>query len=167
MESNDCIITQQFFAEYHKIKTELVNICSKLGGEAPPAETLKQILRGLHTIKGNLQLMELGALAKIVHAVEDQWVLLDEGKQGYTPQLAQALLDALDRVLLAAKISLGVEIQPAVAETVDCMPLLMELNRYADTPELQGVAVQLNTALQQLYSNFQKHSVRLDGNIQE
>jgi len=66
--------------------------------EKAPGDTglLNDLFRQVHTLKGNCGLFEFKALEHVVHAGEDLLDRIRSGRQRYNPEIADALLDAMD-----------------------------------------------------------------------
>jgi len=66
--------------------------------ERDPAnrELLNDLFREVHTLKGNCGLFDFAALEHLVHAGEDVLDGVRSGRFGYSPELADVLLDAMD-----------------------------------------------------------------------
>ncbi|WKB56101.1 chemotaxis protein CheA [Eleftheria terrae] len=66
--------------------------------ERNPADAalLNDLFRLVHTLKGNCGLFEFKPLERVVHAGEDLLDRVRQGKLPYGPELADALLDAMD-----------------------------------------------------------------------
>ncbi len=64
------------------------------------AELLNDLFRAVHTLKGNCGLFEFKALERVVHAAEDLLDRVRSGAMAYHPDLADALLQAMDHAVI-------------------------------------------------------------------
>lgn len=66
-------------------------------------ESVASLFRALHTIKGDAAICRFELGVRIAHPIESLLVRLREGRLGFTPLLAEAILLALDRLELAVE----------------------------------------------------------------
>ncbi|MBN2232888.1 MAG: chemotaxis protein CheA [Deltaproteobacteria bacterium] len=93
-------LLEQFIQESRDF---LQGIGAKLIGleDAPDsAELMTELFRLVHTLKGNSGLFEFPEMTRVLHAGEDLMDAVRDGRVGYSPTLADQLLDAMDFVAL-------------------------------------------------------------------
>ncbi len=64
--------------------------------KSPGAESLDDVFRAVHTLKGTSGLFEIAPLTHLVHAAEDLLVEVRAGKLVLEPAIVDGLLDSLD-----------------------------------------------------------------------
>jgi two-component system chemotaxis sensor kinase CheA len=89
-------LLRQFLAEAH----ELVQSMSEtvLGLERSPTDRqqLDGLFRSVHSLKGNSGLFDFPEISRVLHAAEDLMSALRERGVAFSPEIANALLDAVD-----------------------------------------------------------------------
>ena len=125
-------LLEQFLSEGRDF---LQGISEKLMAlEAAPADAglINELFRLVHTFKGNSGLFSFPELTRVLHAGEDLMDAVRNGRLGYSRDLADRLLDAMDFVLgLCDEIEAREELSPGHAG---------EANRLAERLTLRTTA---------------------------
>ncbi len=96
MSINTSELLEQFTLEARECLEVVGQRLLDLEREPSNPELLHNLFRQVHTLKGNCGLFEFKALELLAHAGEDLLDRVRNGGQPYTPQLADALLNAMD-----------------------------------------------------------------------
>ncbi|NOX54587.1 MAG: hypothetical protein GXP27_09150 [Planctomycetes bacterium] len=95
-----------FMNEFREESQELIATITEglLRLEQAPSDsdTLREIARAVHTLKGNARLMGLDRINAIAHRLENLLVSVRDGQLEFSPEMADLILDALDQVTTAA-----------------------------------------------------------------
>lgn len=96
---------ETYLQEAEDLLAEIEQAALTLGGENSPAETIHQLFRAFHTIKGSGAMFGMERVAGFTHHVETALDRVREGVIPVTPKLAELVLAAQDhiRLLLAAE----------------------------------------------------------------
>lgn len=96
MSMNTSELLEQFTLEARDCLEVVGQRLLDLEREPANAEMINDLFRQVHTLKGNCGLFEFKALERVVHAGEDLLDRVRNGRMAYTPELADALLNAMD-----------------------------------------------------------------------
>ena len=91
-------LLQQFLSEARDFLQGIGEKLMQLEGAADDALLMGELFRLVHTLKGNCGLFDFPEMLRVLHAAEDLMVVVRDGARAYDPQLADALLDAMDFV---------------------------------------------------------------------
>ena len=127
---------KMFLARFVEEAREHVNSLNDglVGLEKNPGdrETINNIFRSAHTIKGSAKMMKLTPIAEVSHKLEDVLGALRDGRISYSGNLWDLLFKALDSVSgMIANVADGVEI------SADNAALCEELGKAAEGAEVQ------------------------------
>jgi chemotaxis protein histidine kinase CheA len=119
-------ILQDFLVEAAEIVEQLGEQLVDLEQHAGDAELLNAIFRGFHTIKGGAGFLGIGPLVATCHCAEDVFNSLRQGQRVLTPDLMDAILQALDKVnAMMDALRAGESVEPA---DPDLLERLTEVN---------------------------------------
>ena len=105
---------RQFFRdEAHEHLEKIIGTLSSLGGEAPDPETLGELLRVTHLLKGSAGTVGMSDFADAAHRLEDALARARTGELRWSAQLAESVVELIDALL--AHVSAG-ESPAAAAE---------------------------------------------------
>jgi len=96
MSMNTSELLEQFTLEARDCLEVVGQRLLDLEREPANTEMINDLFRQVHTLKGNCGLFEFKALERVVHAGEDLLDRVRNGRMAYTPELADALLNAMD-----------------------------------------------------------------------
>lgn len=91
-------ILQDFLVEAGEILEQLSEQLVDLEQNPDDADLLNAIFRGFHTVKGGAGFLQLDALVNCCHSAENVFDTLRNRKRRVTPELMDAVLQALDNV---------------------------------------------------------------------
>lgn len=91
-------ILQDFLVEAAEILDLLGEQLVDLEQQPQDGELLNAIFRGFHTVKGGAGFLAIGPLVDTCHRAEDVFNILRQGQRAVTPDLMDAILQALDLV---------------------------------------------------------------------
>jgi two-component system chemotaxis sensor kinase CheA len=91
-------IVQEFVTETNEALVVLDKELVKFEREPENAESLGQIFRIMHTIKGTCGFLGLGRLERVAHAGEDVLGKFRDGVLGVSPEAVTLILQCLDRI---------------------------------------------------------------------
>lgn len=91
-------LLQQFLAESAESLQAIGEKLMQLEAQPDSDELMTELFRLVHTLKGNSGLFEYPELTRVLHAAEDLMDAVRNGKVGYSRQMADQLLDAMDFV---------------------------------------------------------------------
>ena len=107
-------ILQDYLVEAAEIVEQLGEQLVDLEQHAGDAELLNAIFRGFHTIKGGAGFLEIHPLVETCHCAEDVFNGLRQGQRALTPDLMDAILQALDKVnAMMDALRAGEAVEPA------------------------------------------------------
>ena len=96
-----------FMGQFREEAKELIEAITQglLALEKSPndADTLEEIARAAHTLKGSARLMGLEQINRLTHRLEDMLVAVRDGELAFTAQMADLIFEALDRVSTGAE----------------------------------------------------------------
>ena len=119
-------ILQDFLVEAAEIVEQLGEQLVDLEQHAGDAELLNAIFRGFHTIKGGAGFLGIDPLVATCHCAEDVFNSLRQGQRVLTPDLMDAILQALDKVnAMMDALRAGEAVEPA---DPDLLERLTEVN---------------------------------------
>ncbi len=90
---------QVFFAECEELLTRMEEALLELETSSAPAETINEIFRAAHTIKGSAGLFGFDALVAFTHQVESLLDGMREGRIVPSPEKVELLLRSRDHIL--------------------------------------------------------------------
>jgi two-component system chemotaxis sensor kinase CheA len=90
---------QVFFAECEELLTRMEEALLELETSSAPAETINEIFRAAHTIKGSAGLFGFDALVAFTHQVESLLDGMREGRIAPSPDKVELLLRSRDHIL--------------------------------------------------------------------
>jgi two-component system chemotaxis sensor kinase CheA len=96
MSMNTSELLEQFTLEARDCLEVVGQRLLDLEHEPTNTEMINDLFRQVHTLKGNCGLFEFKPLERVVHAGEDLLDRVRNGRMAYTPELADALLNAMD-----------------------------------------------------------------------
>ena len=109
-------LLQQFLAESAESLQAIGKKLMELEVRPDSDELLTELFRLVHTLKGNSGLFEYPELTRVLHAAEDLMDAVRNSKVGYSRQMADQLLDAMDFVsILCDEIELNERIDASYA----------------------------------------------------
>jgi two-component system chemotaxis sensor kinase CheA len=116
MEFDNELLLRTFVSEGEEILSEMEEALLTLEQRPKDGETIRDILRGAHTLKGNAACLGLEALAAVMHRIEDFLQRLHEGEAEVDQITVTQLLTFVDaiRESVAAAAS-GRDVVPEVA----------------------------------------------------
>ncbi|MEQ1439311.1 chemotaxis protein CheA [Fontimonas sp. SYSU GA230001] len=122
--------------------TEAGELVQRLGGQLIELESrpedkglLNDIFRAFHTVKGGAGFLELRELVELCHAAEDVFNALRAGKRGISPELMDAVLQALDHVqAMMDAVAARAELTPAPPELLHTLHQLAQAAPAAPPP---------------------------------
>lgn len=91
-------VVREFLLETHENLAQLDLDLVKLETDANDAETISRVFRTLHTVKGTAGFLGLSKLQAVGHAAENLLTKLRAKELHYSPEIASALLSAIDAV---------------------------------------------------------------------
>jgi two-component system chemotaxis sensor kinase CheA len=91
-------ILQQFLSESRDFLQSISEKLLKLEKAPGDAELMSDLFRSVHTLKGNSGLFEFPEMSRVLHAAEDLMSVVRDGRLGFSQELADRLLDAMDFV---------------------------------------------------------------------
>jgi two-component system chemotaxis sensor kinase CheA len=101
----------------------------------PSHETVNQLFRAFHTIKGSAGVCGLDAIVDFTNHIENQLDLVRDGKIAVTPALVDLVLRSEDQIAAL----LGVEQGEAPPDPASTEKLVADLCAYAGLPMVHGV----------------------------
>ncbi|GAA4423984.1 chemotaxis protein CheA [Acidovorax lacteus] len=96
MTTNQNELIEQFTLEARDLLLTIGERLLQVERAPQDAALLNDLFRQVHTLKGNCGLFEFAALESVVHAAEDLLDRVRSQEMAYSPQLADAILDAMD-----------------------------------------------------------------------
>ncbi|MCW7541088.1 Hpt domain-containing protein, partial [Aquabacterium sp. A7-Y] len=93
---NTAELLDQFVTEARECLEAIGERLLEVERDPTDSALLNDLFRLVHTLKGNCGLFEFQALERVVHAGEDLLDRVRHGQLTYGPELADALLDAMD-----------------------------------------------------------------------
>lgn len=75
-----------------------------LDRDAGDADTLNQVFRSAHTIKGSARMLKLAAISDTAHSMEDVLGAMRDGGLGYAPALGKVLYRAVDAIAVLVQL---------------------------------------------------------------
>ena len=93
-------ILQQFLSEARDFLQNISEKLLKLEKTPGDAELMSDLFRSVHTLKGNSGLFDFPEMSRVLHAAEDLMSVVRDGGLGFSQELADRLLDAMDFVAL-------------------------------------------------------------------
>ena len=96
MSTDDDDLLPQFALEARALLAEASAELLALEQNPQDAACINRLFRGLHTLKGSSGLFTLPPLTRLLHATEDVFQAMREGKMTLTPQATDQLFGALD-----------------------------------------------------------------------
>ncbi len=104
-------LLEQFMSEARDVLQGISEKLMQLEAEPNSRETINELFRLVHTLKGNSGLFEFPEMTRVLHAGEDLMDAVRDGRVNYSQMLADRLLDAMDFVnLLLDEIEINGEI---------------------------------------------------------
>ena len=91
-------VIREFLLETHENLAQLDLDLVQLEKDPGGTETIARVFRTLHTVKGTAGFLGLPKLQAVAHASENLLTRLRSGEMVYTPEIASALLAAVDAV---------------------------------------------------------------------
>lgn len=150
-------LIQDFFTEFDSLYQQIKQDLDKLNRTEPALqqELINALFRGIHTIKGNLQLVKLNETAKSIHELEENLVPIRAKQEKYTPQIGANILTTLEQTYLSAKQQLQPDnavdskqnFNSEIAHAAEAKILAL-VNEFADLlhtqPNLMSAIIELN-----------------------
>lgn len=93
-------LLEQFLSEAREVLQGISEKLMQLESEPNSRDTINELFRLVHTLKGNSGLFEFPEMTRVLHAGEDLMDAVRDGRVGYSQLLADRLLDAMDFVNL-------------------------------------------------------------------
>ncbi len=93
-------LVEQFVVEARELLQGISEQILALEARPEDSEAVHELFRLMHTLKGNSGLVEAPAMTRVLHVAEDLVGAVRDGRQPFTRELADALLEALDFVAL-------------------------------------------------------------------
>ncbi|SHK12868.1 chemotaxis protein CheA [Rhodothermus profundi] len=93
-------LVEQFVIEARELLQGISEQILTLEAQPDHAEAMHELFRLVHTLKGNSGLVEAPAMTRVLHVAEDVIGAVREGRQTFSRDLADALLEAFDFVAL-------------------------------------------------------------------
>jgi two-component system chemotaxis sensor kinase CheA len=110
-------LLEQFLSESREFSQSIGEKLMQLEEAPANQETMAELFRLVHTLKGNSGLFSFPEMTRVLHAGEDLLGMVRDGRSGYSRELADRLLDAMDFVLvLCADIEATESIDPSRAQ---------------------------------------------------
>ncbi|MGD8956201.1 MAG: Hpt domain-containing protein, partial [Chromatiaceae bacterium] len=120
-------ILQDFLVEAAEIAEQLGEQLVDLEQHAGDAELLNAIFRGFHTIKGGAGFLEIDPLVETCHCAEDVFNSLRQGQRTLTPDLMDAILQALDKInAMMLALRAGEAVEPADSALLQRLAMVSE-----------------------------------------
>jgi chemosensory pili system protein ChpA (sensor histidine kinase/response regulator) len=88
---NENAETWEYFAPEAKEHLEIIHSLLERGGEAESEETIVQLFRSTHTLKGSAYMVGFAPMGLLAHRLEDVMSAVRDGGRPYTPEIAEAL----------------------------------------------------------------------------
>ncbi len=122
-------ILQDFLVEAAEIVEQLGEQLVDLEQRPGDADLLNAIFRGFHTIKGGAGFLGIDPLVKTCHRAEDVFNILRQGQHALTPDLMDAILQALDEVnVMMDVLRAGESVEPADPDLLQRLEHLIGVN---------------------------------------
>jgi chemosensory pili system protein ChpA (sensor histidine kinase/response regulator) len=83
--------TWEYFAPEAKEHLEIIHSLLEQGSNAESEETLVQLFRSTHTLKGSAYMVGFAPMGLLAHRLEDVMSAVRDGGRPYTPEIAEAL----------------------------------------------------------------------------
>lgn len=91
-------LLQAFLSEARELLEQIASLSLALEQQGQDADTLNELFRAVHTLKGASGLFEVPPLIQVVHAAEDVLSQVRDGEHTLNPDDMDLLLDAMDQV---------------------------------------------------------------------
>jgi two-component system chemotaxis sensor kinase CheA len=91
-------LLQQFLSESRDFLQSISQNLLRLEKVPGDAEVMGDLFRSVHTLKGNSGLFDFPEMSRVLHAAEDLMSVVRDGRLGFSQELADRLLDAMDFV---------------------------------------------------------------------
>jgi two-component system chemotaxis sensor kinase CheA len=91
-------LLEQFLSEGRDCLQGIGEKLMQLENRPGDAELMTELFRLVHTLKGNSGLFEFPEMTRVLHAGEDLMDAVRNGRMGFSPEIADQLLDAMDFV---------------------------------------------------------------------
>ena len=109
-------LLEQFLIEARDLLESTANKLMQLENTPDNAETINELFRLVHTLKGNSGLFAFPEMTTLLHAGEDLLGMVRSGQAAYSRELADSLLEAMDFVgVLCGDIESSQHIDPSRA----------------------------------------------------
>jgi two-component system chemotaxis sensor kinase CheA len=93
-------LLEQFLSEARDFLQGIAEKLMQLENDPGSSTLMNDLFRMVHTLKGNSGLFEFPEMTRVLHAGEDLLDMVRDGRVGYSQELADRLLDAMDFVNL-------------------------------------------------------------------
>ncbi|MDO9140819.1 MAG: Hpt domain-containing protein, partial [Methylobacter sp.] len=93
-------LLEQFLAEARDFLQGIAEKLMQLENDPNSTVVMNELFRLVHTLKGNSGLFEFPEMTRVLHAGEDLLDAVRDGRVGYSQELTDRLLDAMDFVNL-------------------------------------------------------------------
>lgn len=143
-------LLEQFFAEARDALEGIATKLMELESAPHDVELMTQLFRLVHTLKGNSGLFDFPEMTRVLHAGEDLMDAVRHQRVGYSQELADRLLNAMDFVgMLCDEAESGKPLEAAVSrQAMQLAESLRELIRSNALPE-EGAEAQTPAAPQE------------------
>lgn len=131
----------QFLSESRDLLEQIGASLLALEKSPDDAAQVDELFRAVHTLKGNSGLFpEYMAFTRLVHAGEDVLVDVREGARGFSSDIADRLLDAMDLIaVMLDSIEAEGDISPATRECAEAQASALRALRAGDQPPVRIV----------------------------
>ena len=92
-------VTDSFISEVTELLDNIRQNTARLKNDSDDTEALKDILRNLHTIKGNSRMLDYSIIEKLSHALEDVYKSVKDGKVKVSERLQKLVIVVSDRII--------------------------------------------------------------------
>lgn len=138
-------LVEQFVIEARELLQGISEQILTLEAQPNHAEAMHELFRLVHTLKGNSGLVEAPAMTRVLHVAEDVIGAVREGRQTFSRELADALLEVFDFVaLLVDELEQEGSIQAAheheATRHIQALQMLGGKGKTAEEPEASGAA---------------------------
>lgn len=132
-------LLEQFLSEARDALQGIGEKLMRLEEVPQDADLMNELFRLVHTLKGNSGLFDFPEMTRVLHASEDLMSVVRNGKLGYSRNLADHLMDAMDFVSrLCDGIEAGHQTEAAMAE--DSIRLAESLRQLIPLDERKSTA---------------------------